>query len=46
LGLYIVHNIVTGIFKGRISAGRAPGGGAQFVLTMPLGEGKYRYAAK
>ena len=46
LGLYIVHNIVTGVFNGRISAARAPGGGAQFTITMPIGEGMFRYAAK
>ncbi len=46
LGLYIVYNIVTGVFKGRIAAGRAPGGGAQFTVTMPVGEREYRYAGK
>lgn len=46
LGLYIVYNIVAGVFKGRISVGAAPGGGAQFTLTIPIGEGEYRYAGR
>jgi two-component system, NtrC family, sensor kinase len=44
LGLYIVYNLVAGVFKGRISASSAPAGGAQFTLTIPIGEGEYRYA--
>jgi len=36
LGLHIVYNIVTGVLGGSITADTPPGGGARFVLTLPL----------
>ena len=35
LGLYITHNIVTGVLGGRIDAGGAEGKGARFTLRLP-----------
>jgi PAS domain S-box-containing protein len=35
LGLYITHNIVTGVLGGRIDAASAPGHGASFMLRLP-----------
>ncbi|NYE60766.1 PAS domain S-box-containing protein [Duganella sp. 1224] len=35
LGLYITHNIVTGVLGGRIDAASAPGQGASFMLRLP-----------
>lgn len=35
LGLYITHNIVTGVLGGRIEAASTPGGGASFMLRLP-----------
>jgi PAS domain S-box-containing protein len=35
LGLYITHNIVTGVLGGRIDAASTPGGGASFMLRLP-----------
>jgi PAS domain S-box-containing protein len=35
LGLYITHNIVTGVLGGRIEAASMPGGGASFLLRLP-----------
>ncbi len=36
LGMHIVHNIVTGVLGGKISLKSEPGGGAQFILFLPL----------
>ncbi len=36
LGLHIVHNIVTGIFGGRIAVASQPGGGCRFTIHLPL----------
>lgn len=36
LGLHIVHNIVTGVLGGRVDVHTPAGGGAQFVLRLPL----------
>jgi DNA-binding LacI/PurR family transcriptional regulator/signal transduction histidine kinase len=46
LGLYIAHNIVAGVFKGRISAGKAEGGGAKFTISAPIEKGECRYARR
>lgn len=35
LGLYITHNIVTGVLGGRIDAASTPGQGASFLLRLP-----------
>ena len=35
LGLYITHNIVTGVLGGRIDAASTPGHGASFLLRLP-----------
>jgi PAS domain S-box-containing protein len=35
LGLYITHNIVTGVLGGRIEAASTPGRGASFMLRLP-----------
>jgi PAS domain S-box-containing protein len=35
LGLYVTHNIVTGVLGGRIEAASAPGDGASFALRLP-----------
>jgi signal transduction histidine kinase len=35
LGLYVTHNIVTGVLGGRIDAGSRQGGGARFTLRLP-----------
>jgi len=35
LGLYITHNIVTGVLGGRIEAASTPGQGASFMLRLP-----------
>ncbi|MYM73033.1 GAF domain-containing protein [Duganella sp. FT134W] len=35
LGLYITHNIVTGVLGGRIDAASTPGHGASFMLRLP-----------
>ncbi len=35
LGLYVVHNLVTGVLAGRISLHTAPGQGACFTLMLP-----------
>ncbi|WP_343729210.1 ATP-binding protein [Duganella sp.] len=35
LGLYITHNIVTGVLGGRIEAASTPGHGASFMLRLP-----------
>jgi signal transduction histidine kinase len=36
LGLHIVHNIVTGVLGGRIEVHSTLGGGAEFLVTLPL----------
>ncbi len=36
LGLFIVHNIVTGVLEGHIALHSAPGQGTHVVLTVPL----------
>lgn len=36
LGLYIVHNLVTGALAGSINLNTAPGKGVQFTLVLPL----------
>ncbi|MBJ7312944.1 ATP-binding protein [Rugamonas sp. CCM 8940] len=35
LGLYITHNIVTGVLGGRIDVDSAPGQGSRFTLSLP-----------
>ncbi|TFW16694.1 ATP-binding protein [Duganella callida] len=35
LGLYITHNIITGVLGGRIEAASTPGQGASFMLRLP-----------
>ncbi|MES2263123.1 MAG: ATP-binding protein [Pseudomonadota bacterium] len=35
LGLYVTHNIVTGVLGGRIDVGNAPDGGAVFTMRLP-----------
>lgn len=35
LGLYVTHNIVTGVLGGRIDASSTEGGGARFTLRLP-----------
>ncbi|UGQ48126.1 ATP-binding protein [Massilia endophytica] len=35
LGLYILHNIVTGVLGGRVEAASEPGKGARFTLILP-----------
>jgi signal transduction histidine kinase len=35
LGLYMVHNIVTHVFRGRISVTSAPGSGSTFTIELP-----------
>ncbi len=44
LGLYVVHNIVTGIFNGRIEVESVPGKGTTFTIRVPTGNNEQAQA--